>query len=347
MRWPLPVVLVALLAAGLAGCGGQEPATADADGDGLFDNEEVAGWDIEVDTPAGHETRHVTSDPGLADTDSDGIDDHYEFLLGLDAHSNDTDVDGLTDCQESRHSVRAQCDDPSYHGATDGGTGTLALQWDTDLDGLPDGLEVGGFTVKLPNGDSRIEHTDPARGDTDSDFLPDGKELRDFHSDPLNPDTDGDGCKDGQDPVPLALERYSLKPGNITLRQAAHVRLRLLLAGTVALGGGDGGQAVPAGTTDLSGMAVPAVRPTGCTTTPTAPWVTVSVLVEDAGSGQPRLLDTFSGNPGGSAQAYWNVATGTMSWKGDGAAPAAGPFHWSGADGDIFFVPLLAAGQTT
>jgi hypothetical protein len=80
----------------------------DSDGDGFADGEEHMGWEIVVDT-LGYGTdgdgrlliiRLVTSDPNLADTDGDGLDDYVEYLAGSDPRMMDTDGDGLTDSEE-------------------------------------------------------------------------------------------------------------------------------------------------------------------------------------------------------------------------------------------------------
>ena len=70
---------------------------------------------------------------------------------------------------------------------------------DSDEDGIPDYVEMGGDGVYDVGTD-----TDPFDGDTDDDGLSDGAEVGDdnvydlgIDTDPLNPDTDGDGIQDG------------------------------------------------------------------------------------------------------------------------------------------------------
>ncbi|MFN8446941.1 MAG: LamG-like jellyroll fold domain-containing protein [Caldilineaceae bacterium] len=59
---------------------GSNPGIADTDNDGLKDGDEVAGWDITINsTPS--LTLRVSSDPSLADTDGDGISDLAEKQL--------------------------------------------------------------------------------------------------------------------------------------------------------------------------------------------------------------------------------------------------------------------------
>lgn len=61
--------------------------------DQLLDGEELRGWDITVRG----ETRRVTSDPCVPDTDNDGLFDHDEKKRLTDPRKADTDGDGVTD----------------------------------------------------------------------------------------------------------------------------------------------------------------------------------------------------------------------------------------------------------
>lgn len=80
----------------------------DSDGDGFSDGEEQMGWMIAIDAlgygsdAVGNmiEKRTVTSNPNLADTDNDGLDDYVEYLIATDPRAIDTDGDGLTDAEE-------------------------------------------------------------------------------------------------------------------------------------------------------------------------------------------------------------------------------------------------------
>jgi len=85
------------------------PAGIDSDGDGLDDRTEIGGWKIQIDDTGIGDTgsapnlltvRDVTSDPELADTDNDGLDDELEFLILSDPRRADTDGDGLSDYAE-------------------------------------------------------------------------------------------------------------------------------------------------------------------------------------------------------------------------------------------------------
>jgi serine/threonine protein kinase len=66
-------------------------------------------------------------------------------------------------------------------------------KFDTDEDGLSDGLEVNRYG------------TDPRKRDTDGDQLSDGDEINSTGTDPLKVDTDLDGIPDGSDIAPLLI----------------------------------------------------------------------------------------------------------------------------------------------
>jgi hypothetical protein len=133
----------------------------DSDGDGLTDNIEQRGWVVTVilvdGTPS---TREVTSDPGnpnlpvdhpdnlaARDTDSDGLGDQLERLLGSDPRQADTDGDSLSDDEEYNALFSNQ------------------NMVDTDEDGIDDFLEVEFFK------------TNALTEDSDGDGYTDGDEL--------------------------------------------------------------------------------------------------------------------------------------------------------------------------
>ncbi|MGA9524494.1 MAG: adventurous gliding motility lipoprotein CglD [Myxococcaceae bacterium] len=161
----------------------------DSDCDGLTDAEEFSN-----SFAGGKKT-----DPGLADTDGDGILDGVELgrtssvdaacgFVG-DAHpvtrtlptEVDSDQDGIHDGFE----------DLDHNGRVDGGE-TDPNSPDTDGDGIRDGLEdVNG------NGAKDADETDPRLKDTDGDGINDGVERNVTMTDPTRADTDGDTCPDG------------------------------------------------------------------------------------------------------------------------------------------------------
>lgn len=77
-----------------------KPAVVSSDlpqADGLADGEELRGWSVTI----GGETRAVTSDPCVPDTDEDGLRDHEEKAVGSDPRRGDTDSDGVPDGQDA------------------------------------------------------------------------------------------------------------------------------------------------------------------------------------------------------------------------------------------------------
>ncbi|MGA1866060.1 MAG: transglutaminase domain-containing protein [Thermoplasmatota archaeon] len=154
----------------------------DTDGDGLKD-----GFEIGVGTS-----------PKLQDTDRDGLTDMKEMVLGTDPLDPDTDGGGIRDLLEVsfQKDPMDPFDDRPFPEDEDGdglpdllelSIGTSVSEWDTDLDGLSDGMEF--FTLG----------TDPLETDTDGDGLQDGEEVKRFQTDPLDPDTDADGLEDGRE----------------------------------------------------------------------------------------------------------------------------------------------------
>ncbi|WP_368670353.1 Ig-like domain-containing protein [Myxococcus sp. AM011] len=190
--------------------------TADADGDGLTDAEEVV----------------LGTDPNNADTDGDGLPDGIEVnVAGTDPLDDDTDDDGLLDGNE----------DANHNGVVDAGE-TDPKNADTDGDLLADGLELGltepqgtgtdltrfrpdadPTTVTNPlnpdtdggsvrdgiedanhNGRVEADETNPLRPeddlDSDLDGIDDATEIA-LGLDPHNADTDSDGVPDGLDGI--------------------------------------------------------------------------------------------------------------------------------------------------
>lgn len=148
---------------GTGGTTNPPPSSSDdTDGDGLTDSVEVNGWNIVIDAggygtladAALLETRLVTSDPNVADSDNDGLTDGEEYVNNSDPNSVDTDRDGLTDYEETtRWGTNASSADSDGDGRDPSGTrppdasffdgaevtaGTAPSQADTDGDGLSD-----------------------------------------------------------------------------------------------------------------------------------------------------------------------------------------------------------------
>jgi RNA polymerase subunit RPABC4/transcription elongation factor Spt4 len=135
------------------------------------------------------------SNPNSIDSDSDSMDDYYEYINDLSLISNDAyldlDGDGLTNIIEFT-------------------LNSAANNIDSDNDQMPDGYEYN-YGLDLLSDDSLgdldsdnlqniLEYfltTDPSDPDTDNDGLNDGSERLTYDTDPLNADTDGDGYNDG------------------------------------------------------------------------------------------------------------------------------------------------------
>ena len=144
------------------------------------------------------------------DTDGDGLPDFYEIKHGIHGtiadEKADWDGDGLLDIEE----------DVDGDGIVDVGE-TDPYNWDTDGDGISDGIEGIDPLTDDPDGDGLVNALDL---DSDNDFLPDsveeqiqiGDATRDGvwegvgsnETNWLDPDTDDDGIIDG---IEVALVR--------------------------------------------------------------------------------------------------------------------------------------------
>jgi hypothetical protein len=128
----------------------------DVDGDGVTDNVEQMGWIVTVGLANGQDAaRGVSSDPRVADTDGDGLDDGEELRRVIDPREADTDFDGLTDLEEA-----------TVHFSN-------PVLVDSDAEGLDDGSEV------------RVHATSAILADTDGDALTDRAEIFELFSSPL------------------------------------------------------------------------------------------------------------------------------------------------------------------
>jgi hypothetical protein len=163
---------------------GLEPATADGDGDGVADEDELSLY---------------RTDPALADSDGDGALDgeelfgrHTDPLLwddggtatGAPISDAGTLVAGTT------AATATDLDADNYADASELTFGLDPANPDTDGDGVADGDETP------------LYGTDPLHGDTDGDGLMDGDELFVTGTDPILWDTDGDGVGDRATTLP-------------------------------------------------------------------------------------------------------------------------------------------------
>ena len=205
--------------------GFSDPCDWDSDNDGLLDVSEVTDQTDPLDADSfapdsdldglsdDYETLTSLTEPTDPDTDGDGIPDPDELFLlcnklFLDPHDADFDDDGLLDGTEC-----------VGWNLQEGGTCTCDTnpnKWDTDGDGLSDGLESGlaapELSAKAPDatdpgifvadGDPGTT-TNPDDADSDNDGLTDGDEDQNLNgikenneTDPNVYDTDGDGIDD-------------------------------------------------------------------------------------------------------------------------------------------------------
>ncbi|RBW65127.1 hypothetical protein DS893_11805 [Vibrionales bacterium C3R12] len=139
----------------------------------------------------------VSADCAVSDSDSDGLADHNEIVLGLDPNNSDTDNDGIRDGDEVRYGLDPL--DPS-----DGAT------IDTDNDGISNRDELH-FGLNPNDSSDAIE-------DYDGDGVNNRNEIR-FNYSPIDPnerpaDSDSDGVIDqlerlqGTDPYKSNLSPY-------------------------------------------------------------------------------------------------------------------------------------------
>lgn len=138
--------------------------SGDIDADGLDEFTETNGWFIAIDTsgycdPRIVELRRVTSDPNLADTDGDGLDDFWEWILGTDPRARDTDRDGLTDGEEWFRWM------------------TSPTSVDTDGDARGPNHNLPPSATLFDGNELRLLHTSPTLDDTDGDGRTDYEEY--------------------------------------------------------------------------------------------------------------------------------------------------------------------------
>ena len=204
---------------------GTNPELADTDGDGLNDGEEYLTY---------------TTNPLQADTDLDGLNDYAEVKVNkTNPLIADTDSDGLKDGEEfTQYKTDPLKADSDGDGLKDGDEvlkyKTNPLKADTDGEGLTDGDEVTKYK------------SDPLKADTDVDELSDYAEVMTHKTDPLKVDTDGgtvaDGVevKRGTDPldpsddvvkvgVVYAMEDIYFDVNKTTIKPESEVRLNKVL----------------------------------------------------------------------------------------------------------------------
>ncbi|NHJ85394.1 MAG: DUF2341 domain-containing protein [Asgard group archaeon] len=227
------------------------PLDSDTDGDALLDGEEVFLYNTNpnnndtdgdsyqdgIEIEYGSDPNDDQSIPEALDSDSDGIPDFEETILGTNPYDPDTDHDGINDYNEvyvwetNPNSIDSDSDtlydyyeifiyetdpnDPDSDGDfLDDNVelftyGTDPNEIDTDDDNIGDYLEIFYYYTNPSSDDSDYDNlsdydeifiyeTNPLSGDSDNDYLNDFLEIV-IGTDPNNEDTDGDGVNDGDE----------------------------------------------------------------------------------------------------------------------------------------------------
>jgi hypothetical protein len=117
------------------------------------------------------------TDPNLADTDDDGVNDGQEVTDGTNPLVPDSDGDGLNDGEEKAR-------------------GTNPLSADSDGDGLSDLQELVLTSTNPLAQDSDGNGIADAYEDPDNDGILNGREVNERGSNPKSADSDGDGLSD-------------------------------------------------------------------------------------------------------------------------------------------------------
>ncbi|HHF56359.1 MAG TPA: hypothetical protein ENL42_05530 [Thermoplasmatales archaeon] len=161
MKKIFAVIIAILLLNIFAGCVFRQKG--DRDGDGLPDEREEEGWEVNVIYPDSKNitTYTVTSDPTKKDTDGDGLSDLEEFLYpggATDPTKKDTDGDGLSDLEEKE-------------------LGSDPRDWrgDIDVDGFLDYYEILYYEKHNISHEKIIQYLQTK--DVDKDGVPDGYDI--------------------------------------------------------------------------------------------------------------------------------------------------------------------------
>jgi hypothetical protein len=166
--------------------------TGDSDGDGIMNF-----LDPVDDSPVKLPYVPIIPPPDVSkapvsdqDSDSDGLTDAEEALLGTNPNSKDSDGDTIPDGVE--------VGDPLNPTDTDGDGTIDALDLDSDDDGISDLLEAGDTDLDTPPQDTDGDKTPNYQDlDSDNDLLSDKDEVTIWLTDPNNADTDGGTVPDG------------------------------------------------------------------------------------------------------------------------------------------------------
>ena len=146
------------------------------------------------------------SDPTVADTDGDGLDDRAEAAIGTSARYTDTDLDGLTDGWENANGI-----DPLVVAGDDG------MYGDPDRD-------------RLSNAKEFEYGTDPSVADTDGDGLRDGLETGSVFATNAIPWLSFDGSDDLTTEISTNYRRCVSRPTPVPLRIQGEIVTNLTIS---------------------------------------------------------------------------------------------------------------------
>jgi formylglycine-generating enzyme required for sulfatase activity len=134
------------------------------------------------------------------DPDADGLTNYQEIILRLtNPEVADTDSDGVNDGQEVADTTNPLITDSDSDGLSDGEEktrGTNPLLVDTDGDGLRDLQEILLTSTDPKVADSNGNGISDANEDSDGDGILNGREVNQLSTNPKNADSDGDGLSD-------------------------------------------------------------------------------------------------------------------------------------------------------
>ena len=184
---------------------GVELVYTDSDGDGLVDVEEAA---------------HGT-DPGVADTDADGLGDYVEVKLSSPGHELDPLVPD-SPCDTMPDGVWPDTDDDGLNDCEEYVKGTNRRIVDTDLDGIPDGIEFFSGTNPLevqPTVDSDFDGAqDWLEVQQHTNVTSDDPKIRQRYSYRYSVVDQGLVPLDQGDGLPTYVRRFSFEIANIDIR---------------------------------------------------------------------------------------------------------------------------------
>ncbi|KAA8720000.1 hypothetical protein [Corynebacterium flavescens] len=189
-----------------------DPGVVDSDGDGIADETEVAGW-------IGARGERFITDASNSDTDGDGLSDGEEAGERLPDQGTSVVYSGVADPLKADSDGDGLNDFLELRGWSDEQGrryNSSPLKVDTDEDGLDDSIEIG----RTVSGGIYAVVSNPQERDSDDDGLDDRVEVNGwksvragklFYTDPLLSDTDGDLLFDGEEAA-SSLEDSDAQP---------------------------------------------------------------------------------------------------------------------------------------